>query len=72
MLVTIRSRTKVIIPRLALLAALALGFSSCATNKRTAFLNDPNDMKETALPWNQQQKWEQGGQAGEINTEGRR
>ena len=71
MLVTIRSRTKVIIPRLALLAALALGFSSCATNKRTAFLNDPNDMKETALPWNQQQKWEVEGQASALNQQRR-
>jgi predicted ATPase len=71
MLATIRSRINVKIASLALLAALALGFSSCATNKQTAFISDPSDKKETALPWNEQQKWEREGQASALNQQRR-
>jgi hypothetical protein len=71
MLATIRSRIHVKIALLALLAALAFGFSSCATNKQTAFMSDPNDKKETALPWNEQQKWEREGEASELNQQRR-
>jgi predicted ATPase len=71
MLATIRSRINVKIAILALLAALALGFSSCATNKQTAFISDPSDKKETALPWNEQQKWEREGQASALNQQRR-
>ena len=56
---------------LALLAALALGLSSCANDKQTAFMNDPNDKKETALPWNEQQKWEREGEAAALNQQRR-
>ncbi|HSP45967.1 MAG TPA: hypothetical protein VLO30_08240 [Chthoniobacterales bacterium] len=56
---------------LALLGALALGFSSCASDKKTAFINDPSDKKETALPWNEQQKWEREGEAGALNQQRR-
>ena len=72
MLATIRSRINVNIAVLALLAAIALGFSSCATNKQTAFLSDPNDKKETALPWNEQQKWEREGGAASVLNQQRR
>jgi predicted ATPase len=71
MLATIRSRINVKIAVLALLAALALGFSSCASNKQTAFIADPSDKKETALPWNEQQKWEREGQASALNQQRR-
>jgi predicted ATPase len=71
MLATIRSRINVKIAVLALLVALALGFSSCATKKNTAFINDPSDKKDTALPWNEQQKWEREGQAGMLNQQRR-
>ena len=53
------------------LAALALGFSSCATKKDTALINDPNAKKETALPWNEQQKWEREGEAAALNQQRR-
>jgi hypothetical protein len=71
MLATIRSRINVKFAVLALLAALALGFSSCATRKDTAFIRDPNDKKETALPWNEQQKWEREGEASALNQQRR-
>ncbi len=71
MLVTIRSRIHLKIAVLALLATLALGLSSCATKKDTAFIRDPNDKKETALPWNEQQKWEREGEAAALNQQRR-
>ena len=71
MLATIRSRINVKIAVLALLAAIALGFSSCATDKQTAFISDPNDKKETTLPWNEQQKWEREGEAAALNQQRR-
>jgi predicted ATPase len=68
---TIRNRIHLKIATLALLAALALGVSSCATKKDTAFINDPNAKKETALPWNEQQKWEREGEAAALNQQRR-
>jgi hypothetical protein len=71
MLATIRHRIFFRIAALALLAMLALSFSSCATKKDTAFIRDPNDKKETALPWNEQQKWEREGEAAALNQQRR-
>jgi len=71
MLATIRNRISYRIATLALLATLALSLSSCATNKDTAFIRDPNDKKETSLPWNEQQKWEREGEAAALNQQRR-
>lgn len=71
MLATIRNRIHRKSAGLALLAAFALGLSSCATKKETAFIDDPNAKKETALPWNEQQKWEREGQAAALNQQRR-
>jgi len=71
MLATIRNRIGLRIAGLAFLGTLALGLSSCATKKDTAFLNDPNDKKETALPWNEQQKWEREGEGAALNQQRR-
>ncbi len=68
MLATIRDRISV---RFALLALVGLGFVSCANNKETALIVDPNDKKETALPWNEQQKWEREGEAAALNQQHR-
>ena len=70
MLVTIRNS---IFPKVGLLAlvALTLAFTSCATKKDTALINDPNDHNETALPWNEQQKWEREGEAAALNQQRR-
>jgi hypothetical protein len=71
MLAIIRNQIDLKIAALALFAALALSFSSCATKKDTAFIRDPNDKKETALPWNEQQKWEREGEAAALNQQRR-
>jgi hypothetical protein len=71
MLAIIRSRINVKIAVLALLGAVGLGFSSCATKKDTVFIRDPSDKKETALPWNEQQKWEREGEASAMNQQRR-
>ena len=71
MLATIRNRIHLRIAALALLSAVALGLSSCASNKQTAFINDPADKQETALPWNEQQKWEREGEAAALNQQRR-
>ena len=71
MLATIRNRIRLRTAGLAFLGTLALGLSSCATKKDTAFLNDPSDKKETALPWNEQQKWEREGEGAALNQQRR-
>jgi len=71
MLATIRSRIQLRIAGLALVAALALAFSSCATKRTTAFITDPNAKKESALPWNEQTKWEREGEGAMLNEQRR-
>jgi hypothetical protein len=68
MLATIRNRIHL---KIVALALLALSLSSCATKKDTAFIRDPADKKETALPWNEQQKWEREGEAANLNQQRR-
>jgi len=48
-----------------------VALSSCATKETAQLITDPNDKKETALPWNEQQKWEREGEAAAL-TQGRR
>ena len=54
--------------RAARFARLVLGaaaLASCATKQEVALVNDPSVQgRESALPWNQQQKWEGQGQFG--------
>jgi hypothetical protein len=71
MLAIIRNRIRFRTAGLAFLGTLALGLSSCATHKETALISDPNDKKETALPWNEQQKWEREGEASAMNQQRR-
>ena len=34
-------------------------FSSCATDEpHTALVNDPDQQKESSIPWNRPEKWE--------------
>ena len=54
-----------------LLACLATAFTSCVSKPPPPLISDPQASHETALPWNQQQKWEREGQAGAL-TEQRR
>ena len=48
------------------IALLAAALASCASKKETVQLvNDPSTSgRESALPWNQQEKWEGQGQFG--------
>jgi hypothetical protein len=71
MLATIRNRIFLKIAAMVFLAVLTLGLGSCATKKETAFIVDPNAKKETALPWNEQQKWEREGEAAALNQQRR-
>ena len=49
--------------RFALLLLGAAVLSACATKQEVALVNDPSVQgRESALPWNQQQKWEGQGQ----------
>jgi hypothetical protein len=51
----------------ALLCALAIAISSCASTKETPRLvNDPDDQGGSAIPWNKQEKWETAGQLSEF------
>jgi len=52
---------------LSLLGAL----TSCATKDPAPLIADPNSTRETALPWNQQQKWEKEGEAAALNQQRR-
>lgn len=54
---------------MAMLACLAL--TSCATKDPGPLIADPSDRNETALPWNQQEKWEREGQAAALTQQRR-
>ena len=72
MLAVILSRIRFRAARLVLLACLAATLASCVSKPPPPLISDPTAANETALPWNQQQKWERGGQAGALSQEGRR
>ena len=42
--------------------ALAVALTSCASQKQTALVSDPDDHGGSAIPWNKQEPWEKGGQ----------
>ncbi|MEY2500834.1 MAG: hypothetical protein QOI07_1168 [Verrucomicrobiota bacterium] len=71
MLATIRKRNFVHVASCAALGFIALGASSCATKRVEPLINDPSAKNETALPWNEQQKWEREGEAGALNQQRR-
>ena len=50
-------------------AAMALG--SCATKDPAPLIADPNAARETALPWNEQQKWVREGEGAALNQQRR-
>ncbi len=51
--------------RVTLLAVVVAALTSCATKQEVALVNDPSAPgRESALPWNQQEKWEGQGQFG--------
>jgi len=71
MLGTIRNWKGVRVAVCAALGLVALGMNSCATKEPAPLIADPNATTETALPWNEQQKWEREGEAGAMNQQRR-
>jgi hypothetical protein len=53
--------------RIALLFCVATALVSCAKDP-PPLIADPGNTRETALPWNEQQKWEREGNAAGLNT----
>jgi hypothetical protein len=45
---------------LGLIVAFGFALGSCATHKEVALVEDP-DKKESSIPWNKQEKWENTG-----------
>jgi len=60
MLAQIRNLRTIVVP--VLLCAFVVGMSSCATQKETALVNDPDNRHDSQIPWNKQEKWETTGQ----------
>lgn len=52
--------------KLAALALAAMSFGSCATKPEPQLVSEPSGTRESALPWNRQEKWEGTGQLGPI------
>ena len=44
------------------LCAFVVALTSCATQKTTALVQDPDDHGGSQIPWNKQEAWEKGGQ----------
>jgi hypothetical protein len=70
MLAIIRKRIRFQIAGVILLACLTIVLTSCAT-KDPVLIADPSVAGETALPWNEQQKWEREGQGAMLNQQRR-
>jgi hypothetical protein len=61
MLAQVHKLRAIIVP--VLLCAFVVAMTSCATQKETALVKDPDAAQyESALPWNKQEAWETGGQ----------
>jgi hypothetical protein len=60
MLAQVRNLRTIVVP--VLLCALVIAMTSCATQKETALVNDPDNHHDSAIPWNKQEPWETGGQ----------
>jgi hypothetical protein len=67
MLARIRKSFSLQPAKLASLVVAAMSFASCATKPEPQLVADPSSAsRESTLPWNEQQKWEQGGNVGPI------
>lgn len=52
--------------KLLLLLFVVGALSSCATKEEPQLITDGRDGRESALPWNKQEKWENQGQLGSM------
>jgi hypothetical protein len=71
MLATIRNRSVFRVACRLFAGGCAFALISCATKDPAPLIADPNAKKETALPWNEQQKWEREGEAAALNQQRR-
>ena len=71
MLATISELIRFRLVHLALLFSVATALASCANEDKAPLIADPNAAKETALPWNEQQKWEREGEGAALNQQRR-
>jgi len=60
MLAQVRNLRTIVVP--VLLCALVVAMTSCATQKETALVKDPDDRHDSMIPWNKQEQWETTGQ----------
>jgi len=60
MLAQVLKLRTVVVP--VLVCAFAVALTSCATQKNTALVQDPDDRHDSSIPWNKQEPWETGGQ----------
>lgn len=60
MLEQIRKLQPIVVPLL--VCAFVVALTSCATQKETALVKDPDDRHDSQMPWNKQEPWETGGQ----------
>ena len=60
MLAQVHKLRRIVVP--VLLCAFVVAITSCATQKETALVQDPDGHYESTMPWNKQEKWETGGQ----------
>ncbi len=69
MLAAVRSSAFRNIAARVLAASAALVFASCATKQPPPLVADGSAGGESALPWNEQQKWENSGQFGQMTEQ---
>ena len=70
MAAAIIDRIRFQIAGVAMLACLG-ALTSCASKDPAPLIADPSATHETALPWNQQEKWEREGQASALTQQRR-
>ena len=63
MLAAIGNYFVVLSAKLALVVAFAFGFAACATKEQPQLVSSGTE-RESSLPWNKQEKWENQGQLG--------
>jgi hypothetical protein len=60
MLAQVLKLRRIVVP--VVLCAFAVALTSCATQKNTALIQDPDNHYDSAMPWNKQEPWERGEQ----------
>ena len=64
MLAQILKLRAIVVP--VMLCAFVVALTSCATQKNTALVQDPDDHHDSSIPWNKQEPWEKGEQFGAM------